>query len=140
ITSELVPGAHRAGLDLGFDAQVEAAIIECDPILITEVIRNLVSNAMIYAGPNASATVRVMHAGKLVIIEVEDDGPGIAPELRARATERFVRLPGETSTRGAGLGLAIVAEIARISDARLSLDPGSGGAGLVVRLSFPAGE
>ncbi|MFV2093862.1 MAG: sensor histidine kinase, partial [Hyphomicrobiales bacterium] len=45
ITSELVPGAHRAGLDLGFDAQVEAAIIECDPILITEVIRNLVSNA-----------------------------------------------------------------------------------------------
>jgi signal transduction histidine kinase len=68
---------------------------------------------------------------------VEDDGPGIPPEDRARVLERFYRRPG-TPGGGAGLGLPIVAQIAEGHGATLRLFDGAGGKGLRVELRFPA--
>jgi two-component system sensor histidine kinase TctE len=71
------------------------------------------------------------------VLEVEDNGPGIAPQERARVFERFYR-GAEPEGEGSGLGLAIVREIAVSHDAQLVLDIPASGRGLVVRVSFPA--
>jgi two-component system sensor histidine kinase TctE len=62
------------------------------------------------------------------MLEVEDDGPGIAPDERQRVFERFYRVPGTVSD-GTGLGLAIADEIARVHGGQLWVGEGSGGRG-----------
>jgi len=71
-----------------------------------------------------------------VVLEVEDDGPGIPAAEYARALERFYRVPG-TAGEGNGLGLAIADEIARLHGAQLSLAPAGAQGGLRVRLVMP---
>ena len=63
------------------------------------------------------------------MLEVEDDGPGVPPEERARLRERFYRLPG-TQGDGNGLGLAIADEIARLHHSELEIHSGAQGRGL----------
>jgi len=70
--------------------------------------------------------------------EVEDDGPGIAPQERERVLERFYRVPGTPGT-GSGLGLAIVREIAGGHGANIELAEGAGARGCRVALTFPHG-
>ena len=70
-------------------------------------------------------------------LEVEDDGPGIAPAERQHVLERFYRVRG-TQGEGNGLGLAIADEIARVHHSHLELQPGAGGRGLKVSLVFAA--
>jgi two-component system sensor histidine kinase TctE len=70
-------------------------------------------------------------------LEVEDDGPGIAREERARVLERFYRVPGTAGT-GSGLGLAIVREIAASHAASMFVDDGAAG-GCRVGITFPHG-
>ena len=71
------------------------------------------------------------------ICTVEDNGPGIPPEERARVFDRFYRVRG-TPGDGAGLGLAIVREIAQRYGGAVALLDGAGGRGLRVEVSFPA--
>jgi two-component system OmpR family sensor kinase len=66
---------------------------------------------------------------------VEDSGPGIAPEERARVFDRFYRLPG-SSADGSGLGLAIVRQVADAHGAEIALDDAAGGQGLRVTVRF----
>ena len=68
------------------------------------------------------------------MLEVEDDGPGIAPEEREKVFARFYRV--QQQGQGAGLGLAIVGEISRAHRATIELGEGALG-GLLVRLRFP---
>jgi two-component system, OmpR family, sensor histidine kinase TctE len=82
--------------------------------------------------------VRTQTGAGEVRIEVEDDGPGIAPLERKRVLERFYRAPGTTGA-GSGLGLAIVSEIAVAHGARVEIGEGEGGRGCRVALVFPAG-
>jgi two-component system sensor histidine kinase TctE len=84
-------------------------------------------------------TVRCGVAGGHPYLEVEDDGPGIAPDERQAVRERFYRLPN-TPGAGCGLGLAIADEVARLHDAELEIGD-CDGVGTRVRLRFPqAGE
>jgi signal transduction histidine kinase len=69
------------------------------------------------------------------MLEVSDTGPGIPPEERERVFQRFYRRPGN-DVPGSGLGLAIVRSIAGRHDARVELDSGSNGRGLVARVLF----
>jgi len=69
---------------------------------------------------------------------VEDDGPGIPEVERPRVLERFYRIPGSPAG-GCGLGLAIVDEIARQHDARLSIESGAEGRGTRIRVTFNRG-
>ena len=75
-----------------------------------------------------------MEAGAPVL-SVEDTGPGIPPEERARVFDRFYRV--ERAGSGSGLGLAIVQNIAQRHGAHVELGTGSGGQGLKVRVRFP---
>lgn len=136
ITAEHVPAAGDAGIDLGFDGEGEA-FVRVEPLLVGEMLKNLIGNALLYAGRGAEVTTRVSEKEGVVSLEVEDNGPGIKPELRESVLRRFQR--GASEAPGTGLGLPIVEEIAALYGARTSLSDGAGGRGLKVAILFPAG-
>jgi two-component system, OmpR family, sensor histidine kinase TctE len=130
--------AVQRGIDLGVEAA--AARVNGSTWLLRELLDNLVDNALSYAPAGSSVTIRSGMTDAQparAFLEVEDDGPGIAPEQRARVVERFYRAPG-TPGEGCGLGLAIVDEIARAHRASLSIDSGANRTGTRVRIVFPA--
>ncbi|MBL4597650.1 MAG: ATP-binding protein, partial [Rhizobiaceae bacterium] len=100
-----------------------------------------------YSGEGSEITVRVLSNPGLAILEVEDNGPGIPAELRVQVRARFSRVavpipssPSKTQnaqTSGAGLGLAIVSEIAKLFNGSLDLYNGRDHKGLIARVSFP---
>jgi signal transduction histidine kinase len=99
-------------------------------------VDNLIDNARRHgAGEKGVVHVTVAVDGDDAVMVVEDDGPGIAPDERTRVFERFVRGAG-AHTSGSGLGLALVAQQARLHSATVSVGTASlGGAAVVVR--FP---
>ena len=128
--------AMQRGIDLGLDARpVYAQGLEW---LLRELLTNLLDNALKYTPAGGHVTLRcglqVQPAG-LPFLEVEDDGPGLAPEERARVLERFYRVPGSVG-EGNGLGLPIADEIARVHSSRLQFSEGTGGRGLRVSLTL----
>ena len=109
-------------------------MIRGEPLLLAELIGNLIENAIAYAGSGAEITVRVM-ANEAVVLEVEDNGPGIPPDHIEAVRRRFAR-GGGGNKPGAGLGLPIVEEIAELFGARLELLTPDTGRGLLARVSF----
>ena len=122
-------------IDLGFE--LEPAPVEGDAFLLREALSNLVHNALEYSNRGGRVTVRTGRANGHAFLEVEDDGPGIAQEERARVLERFYRVPGTRGT-GSGLGLAIVREIAASHAASMFIADGAAG-GCRVGITFPHG-
>ncbi|HEY6002373.1 MAG TPA: sensor histidine kinase [Anaeromyxobacter sp.] len=131
-----VSEAFGRGVDLGYEGRGPAPILGRE-VLLREAISNLVQNALAYGARPGTVTVSVARpsAGQ-VVLAVEDDGPGIPADERARVLERFYRRPGARGG-GAGLGLPIVAQIAEGHGATLHLLDGPGGKGLRVELRFP---
>ena len=134
ITGELIPTASAAGIDLGFEGD-RPEHVRAEPLLIGELLRNLVGNAIAYAGTGAEVTVRISGAPDAVRPEVEDNGPGIAATRLDAVRQRFSR-GTDTTTPGAGLGLPIVEEICELFNARLDLGPGDAGRGLKAVVRF----
>jgi two-component system sensor histidine kinase TctE len=132
-TAEHVMRAHDEQVDLGFDGNLPC-LVQGDRLLVEEAIDNLIANAIAYAGAGAEATVSVFTDGD-VVLKVEDNGPGLSSQDRSRVLQRFAR---NSSKAGAGLGLPIVEEIARLFGARLELADGRDGRGLSVIMRFPA--
>lgn len=131
-TAAHVVAARAAGIDLGFEAAGPAPI-RGDAMLLTEMVRNLIENALAYAGKGAEATVRLT-VGSEVVLDVVDTGAGVPVERLASLRHRFVR--GSDAGPGAGLGLPIIEEIATLFDGRLDI-ASAPGAGFSVRVSFP---
>ncbi len=132
---EWVARSVDAGVDLGFE--LESARVEGHGFLLREMLANLLDNAINYAGNGARVTIRTGPAppGRTcAMLEVEDNGPGIPPEDRERAFERFQR--GNAGGTGSGLGLSIVRDIAGHHGATAELLDGPGGVGLKVRITF----
>lgn len=111
--------------------------IRGDEQLLSQMIVNLVENAIRYTPAGTCISVGVERAGTgLVRLTVADDGPGIAPADRARALDRFGRLSGDGGSRGHGFGLALVASIVRLHGGTLEL--GDAGPGLKVTILLPS--
>ena len=79
----------------------------------------------------------VRQQNQLAIIEVSDNGPGIAPEERKRVFDRFYRALG-TKAQGHGLGLAIVKRIVEIHHGEIQIEDGLDGKGTTMRIQLPA--
>ena len=134
-TADHVPMAAEAGIDLGFEGE-EEVFISAEPLLIGELLKNLIGNALLYAGNGAEVTARVRPDGGNAVLEIEDDGPGIPVEKRGSVLKRFER--GDRADKsGSGLGLPIVDEIARLHGAKMNLADGRAGTGLKVEIRFP---
>lgn len=103
--------------------------------LLAILLRNLVDNALRYSPPHTEIDVRVGRTAEGIVLDVQDQGPGIPAAERENALRRFHRLEG-AEAGGSGLGLSIVARIAQLHNAQLELLEGSEGRGLMARLRF----
>jgi two-component system, OmpR family, sensor histidine kinase TctE len=138
---EMVPQALQHDVDLGFEGPAEAVAI-AEPVLIAELLKNLLFNAICYAGNGAVVTVRAIEQSDGVVLEVEDDGPGLTPEQVARADQRKLGLamPARATIHsqepGYGLGLAICSEISALFGAQMQLQSGRGGRGVLASVKL----
>ncbi len=133
-TTDWVPSALEHGIDLGFDDHSTAASIEGDPLLLREMLNNLLDNAVRYTQRGGHVTVSVQCDDARAVLAVEDNGPGIPDAERTRVFQRFYRVLG-TGGEGCGLGLAIVREIAQSHAAEVTLGNGAG-IGTMVSVTF----
>lgn len=128
------PVAEDAGIHLS--AQTEAQVVTGEPALLVRLVANLLDNAIKFGRPGGCVRVSVQPMGSMALLSVEDDGPGIAVDRRQQVLERYVRDPSD-GISGLGLGLALVAAVARRHDAELTLSQGPKSRGLRVELRFP---
>jgi signal transduction histidine kinase len=115
------PAAELKAVTLTFRA-AEPVLISGDPVLLAQAVGNLIDNALKYAGDNCTVTMDVhqQHNGA-VEISVSDSGPGIPVEDRTKATGRFYRGDSSRGTPGVGLGLSLVAAVAKLHGGSLEL-------------------
>ena len=126
VMEESVPRALEKQIDLGYEgpqAGGKTCLLEGNPTLLKELVRNLVDNAIAYTPDHGQVTLRLLtdaFSGVMVLL-VEDSGPGIPEAERELVFQPFYRALG-TNVDGSGLGLAIVLEIANQHDATVSIE------------------
>lgn len=130
-----VPHAYKKQIDLGFEGTDKLVFLNGEAARVTEMINNLVDNAIRYTPAGGRVTVGVLEDDCVRLI-VSDDGPRIPIEERKRIFERFHRLLG-SHEEGSGLGLAIVHEIATLHNATIELGDDVDGVGNTFTVSFP---
>lgn len=126
LRKELEPAAALSGIQLVV-GPAPACSVACNPGVLTSLIGNLTRNAIKHMGdgPVRRVEVRAFERGRFVHVEVEDTGPGIAPDVEARIFEPYFRGPSTTQP-GVGLGLATVKRLAEAHGGRVGLRSVSG--------------
>ena len=129
---------HTWRLDLPDPETEPPATVVGDEDRLRQVLANLLANARVHTPAGTTVTTSVRREGGAVVLRVEDDGPGVAPDLLPRLFHRFARgdaarSPGNGST---GLGLAIVDAVVRAHEGRVDVESVPGRT--VFTVSFPA--
>ena len=147
VLEDLLPLADQKGLNLGIsaapgvthDAEADERIrVAADEMALYTLLRNLVDNAIRYTPAGGQIDLWVDQRGADVVMAVQDDGPGIPAEERARVVDPFYRVLG-TGESGSGLGLSIVDTLVGNLKGRLRLDDTVGHAhGLLAEVTLPA--
>jgi signal transduction histidine kinase len=140
VAAEGISDAHALAVARGIDLSMEAQpglMIRGDREALRVLVRNLVDNAVRYTPAGGRVQVRCRRLADAALLEVIDNGPGIAAADRQRAFDRFYRR-ASAPEEGSGLGLAIVKAIAERHGAQVNLTDASGG-GLCVAVAFPQG-
>jgi len=134
---EMAVAAVAKNIDLSLEAGHEC-IVSGQALLLHEMIANLADNALRYTPAGGTVALRVREDAGGVVLEIEDSGHGIAAAERERVFAPFYRAAStlERNPGGAGLGLAIVRDIATLHGAGIALDDAAGGQGLKVTVSF----
>ena len=133
--TDFVPRARQKAIDFGLETTGVPLVIDGNPVLLAELLKNLIDNALKYTPEGGRVTVRTLATEK-AIVEVEDTGIGVPEADRERVFERFYRVLG-SSESGSGLGLPIVREIAELHRAHVSLNPNPAGRGTIAQVVFP---
>jgi signal transduction histidine kinase len=136
--ASLVETIMDEAAETGADSAAEVSrrvVVDGDPVALRRLITNLVDNALKFG---SAARGRVYAEDGMAIVEIDDDGPGIAEDQIERAFEPFHRLESSRSrdTGGIGLGLAVVRAIARGHGGDVTLNSKMGG-GLSARVRLP---
>lgn len=134
-----VPAAIGHGIDLGYVGPDHGVTVTGDAVLLREMLGNLIDNASRYGSRDGGIITVGLETGDKggCILSVQDNGPGVDPELMPRLGERFFRAVGN-GHEGTGLGLAIVREIAERHGADVTFSNHSDPHGLRVEIRFPA--
>ena len=131
------PAASAQRVALEYHGPV-SLVVSLDASMVERIVVNLVSNALKYTSMNGEVVISLIEDGEDVTIAVIDDGPGIDPKLRERLFDRFERgeAARQTGTRGSGIGLSVVKELADAHGGGVSVhsEPGSGS---VFRVRLP---
>jgi signal transduction histidine kinase len=116
------PVAEGKGISLSLEPAGTPAEIPGDPSLLFEAIGNLVDNAIKFTPPGGRVAMRTLAGGGRVGVEVSDTGPGIAETERAAVLRRFYRAEKSRHEQGSGLGLSLVAAVARLHGLQLAIE------------------
>ncbi|WP_374429787.1 sensor histidine kinase [Tabrizicola sp.] len=134
VTADLMPQAVRLGQDLGYEGP-ESAFALTEEVLLGELLRNLVGNALHHCPADTVVTLHLAQGPEGLELSVTDTGPALAESSFADLQTRLQ--PGREMRSGTrGLGLHIVAEIAHALGAGLEMQRGPGGRGLAVRVTL----
>jgi len=126
---------HQAGVELRDELAPDLPLLEGDPRALNQVFLNLLKNAAeAFEGQRGRVDVRARVEGGTVVVEIQDDGPGIAPELRDRLFEPFFST--KPAGRGTGLGLSISQRIVAEHGGTIELDSEQG-RGTTARVRLP---
>jgi Signal transduction histidine kinase len=122
--------------EIGLEVAPSGVItIEGNRSLVSQALANLIDNAIKYTPAGGHIWVSAAETPVGIDLIVADDGPGIPVQDRTRVLERFVRLEKSRNSPGTGLGLSLVAAVARMHEAKLTL--GDNAPGLKASISFP---
>jgi signal transduction histidine kinase len=132
------PMAEAKGIRLWLAPQESHPIIRGDPNLLFEVVGNLVDNALKFTKPGGCLIVRCIVDSRTIGFEVEDNGPGIPAAERDAVQRRFYRTESSRHTSGSGLGLALVAAVARLHGMDLTIADANPGCRVTVTRPEPA--
>lgn len=129
--------ARRRNLTLSLETEEGLTAMLHAP-LFEQAVLNLVQNAVKYTHPGSTITLRAYPKQSRAVIEVQDQGPGIAPQHHSRLFERFYRVDKARSRAvgGTGLGLSIVKHIAQLHKGTVEVDS-EPGKGACFRISIP---
>lgn len=136
--AEIAAGGDARAQDIEVDGG-EGVQVRADPAQMSQLVHNIVGNAMKYGHPGTPITVRIAAAGpQMVELSVSDRGDGIPAEALPRLTERFFRVDSARSRTlgGTGLGLAIAKHVVERHRGRLDIDSVEG-QGTTVRVRLP---
>ncbi len=137
--ADLMPLAAQRGIDLGFES-IESIAVRGEPAMLSMVVRNLLDNALRYTPCSGRVDIGVYRQDGTAVLQIEDNGPGIAPDEMDRIFDPFVRGSRAEDKDGTGLGLAIVRRIVDGLGGTVTLTSlqTSDGKGLRVTICLPA--
>jgi signal transduction histidine kinase len=135
VAEAYAPAVEESGRTLRAETTADMQVTG-DRGLLSQLLVNLVENALHHTPPGTTIAVRLSRQSEGVVAEVADDGPGIPADERAKVFRRFYRLERSRTTVGSGLGLSTVAAIAELHHAGIELFDNEPGLRVVIR--FPA--
>jgi len=136
VIQSLAASAERAGVRLRLECSASVAL-PLRPRMLQVIAENLAENAIRYAGEGATFTLMARNESGGAVLEVSDDGAGVAEEDLPRLFERFYRSDRARASQGTGLGLAIVKHVVTAAGGTIEATSGEAG-GLRIRCEFPA--
>jgi two-component system sensor histidine kinase KdpD len=125
-------GARRVDIDLA----PGLPLVPLDPLLVEQVLINLLDNAVKYAPGDSPIRISAAVDGDAIVVTVADRGPGFAPGEETRVFDKFYRGEHAGTRSGAGLGLAIARGIVESHGGRITAEPRPGG-GALFRFTLP---
>jgi signal transduction histidine kinase len=131
------PMAEEKGVSLRLASEVRTVAMRGDRSLLFEVTGNLVDNALKFTPPGGLITARSFANAGMIGIEVTDTGPGIPQDEREAVLRRFYRTEASRHTPGSGLGLALVAAVARLHGMTLTITDAMPGCRITVGCENP---
>jgi two-component system, OmpR family, sensor kinase len=139
LATDAANDARAVAPDRSITIDAEPARVNGDADRLRQVVANLVANALVHSPPTALIRLRTGAHDGMALFEVRDDGPGMAPEVVARVTERFYRAdPSRARSRGgSGLGMAIVDAVVTAHGGAIEIDSVAGD-GTTVRVLLPS--
>ncbi|WBU59596.1 sensor histidine kinase [Paracoccus albus] len=132
------PVAEENDQTLVFDIEDQDATVQGDQQLLTQMIANLVENALRHSPSGTRIEVTLARAENNVLLQVSDDGPGIPAEEWDKVFRRFYRLEKSRTTPGNGLGLSMVRAIAELHTAAVTMNDNNPGLSVLLRFSEAA--
>lgn len=135
VVEHAIERARRRAFGVSFDVALDRGSVRAQPALLERAVLNVLDNAAKWSPPGGTVTVRLHREGHW-ILEVRDQGPGIAPDDLPRVFDRFYRAETARSLPGSGLGLAIVAQVVGSHGGRVAALAPPGG-GTLVRIELP---
>ena len=132
------PRLRSRSMDCALEAPEQKMLVRANEAIIREALTNLLDNAINYGAPRSLIKIRIAPVKDLIVLDIEDEGPGMSDDEIAHAGIRFRRGAAGRARSGSGLGLAIASTAAKASNGALTIRRRTDRSGLVVTLSLPA--